>query len=327
MERFVFVTAIVVAVIFGIGAVFGSGNFISFDMDGDGGTAPIVETTAGRLEPQVYSGGELRLKHLAAVVTITPENRSDYLIEISSPGGTPMPTVTAEEGRVTIDGRLRGRISGCTEDGGAQLRGYENVTAAQLPRIVIRAPRALTINRNGAGSTDIAAAEAVDLDLAGCSTATLADVADALDLEVAGSGRVRAGAARRLSADVAGSGDISIGSVSEGADIDLAGSGTVTIASLSGDLSADSAGSGSVVVQGGAVTLASVDLAGSGDVTITAPVQTLNVSIVGSGDVAVAGAVGDIEADIAGSGDVTAQSVTGSVSKHIMGSGDVQVGR
>jgi len=327
MERFVFVAAIVVAVIFGIGAVFGSGNFVSFDFDGEVGTAPIVETTADQLAPQAYQGGELKLKHLAAIVTIVPEDRTDYLIEINSPGGTPMPTVSTEDGQVVVDGQLRGRIQGCTEDGGAQLRGYENVTAEQMPRITIRAPRTLTLDRNGAGSTEIAAAQAVDLDLAGCGSATLADVTDTLDLDVAGSGRVRAGATRRLNADIAGSGEVSVGQIGEGADVDLAGSGVVTIASLTGDLSADAAGSGSVVVQGGSLTTASIDLAGSGDVTITAPVQTLNVSIVGSGDVAVAGAVGDVDADIAGSGDVTVQSVTGNVRKHVMGSGDVQVGR
>jgi hypothetical protein len=327
MERFVFVTAIVVAVIFGIGAVFGSGNFVSFDFDGEVGTAPIVETAAGRMEPQTFTGDNLRLRHLAAVVTITPEDRTDYVIEITSPGGAPMPTVTTDEGHIVVDGQLRGRISGCTDEGGAQLRGYEDITAAQMPRIVIRAPRALNIDRNGAGVTEIAAAESVNLDLAGCGAATIGDVAEALELDVAGSGRVNAGAVRRLNADIAGSGEVNVGQVAESADVDLAGSGAVVIASLSGDLSADAAGSGNVTVRGGALTRASIDLAGSGDVSIAAPVQTLNVSIVGSGDVDVAAAVGEVDASIAGSGEVTVQSVTGAVRKEIMGSGDVIVGQ
>jgi len=329
MERFVFVAAIVVAVIFGIGAVFGNGNLgFHFNIDEDGrGTAPIIETGAGRLAPETFAGGELRLRHLAAVVVIVPEDRTDYLIEIDNPGGTPMPTVSASEGRVIVDGQLRGRISGCEEDGGATLRGYENVTLAQLPRITIRAPRSLDIDRNGAGSTEIGASETLSLDFAGCSTATIADVTGELDLEVAGSGDIRAGAARGLNADIAGSANVVLGAISERADIDIAGSGSVTIASLIGELSADAAGSGSVTIQGGAVTMASVDLAGSGDVAITAPVQTLNVAIVGSGDVDVAGVVGEIEADIAGSGSVTAQSVTGEVRKEVWGSGDVVVGR
>jgi len=328
MERFVFVAAIVAAVIFGIGAVFGNGNGFHFNIDEDGrGSAPITAIVAGRLEPEAFTGSELRLKHLAAVVVIVPEDRTDFLIEIDNPGGTPMPTVSSADGRVIVDGQLRGRISGCEEDGGASLRGYENVTLAQLPRITIRAPRTLDVDRNGAGTTEIGASEALSLDFSGCSTATIADVTGELDLEIAGSGDVRTGAARRLSADIAGSADVIVGAISEGADIDIAGSGSVTIASLSGELSTDAAGSGSVTIQGGAVTIASIDLAGSGDVSITAPVQSLNVAIVGSGDVDVAGVVGEIEADIAGSGGVTAQSVTGEVRKEVWGSGDVVVGR
>jgi hypothetical protein len=324
MERFVFVAAVTIAVIFGIGAMFGP--HFNFDVDIEGGASPVVATTAGRLEPQAYQGDELRLKHLAAIVTVMPEDRSDYLIEIDSPGGTPMPTVSASEGHVTVDGQLRGRISHCNDDGSAELRGYDDITAANLPRITIRAPRTLNISRSGAGTTEIGAAEALTLDLSGCGAVTTGDVAGELALDVAGSGDVRAGAARRLNADVAGSADVNVGAVSEGADVDIAGSGSVTIASLTGDLSADGAGSGNVRVDGGAITLAKVDLAGSGDVEIAATVQTLQVSIVGSGDVDVANTVGDIDAEIAGSGGVSARAVTGAVHKEVFGTGDVQVG-
>lgn len=331
MERFVFFAAIVFAVIFGLGAVFSSGVLFGgdfhFEFDEDGrGTAAIVDTDAARLEPTTLEGAELRLKHLAAVVMITPEDRSDFVIEIDNPGGTPMPTVSAEAGRVTVDGQLRGRIRGCRDDGGANLRGYENVSLEQLPRVTIRAPLTVTVDRGGAGSTEIAAADSVDMDFSGCGTAAIADVAGELELEVAGSGRITAGAARRLNTDVAGSGEVSVGAIAEHADVDLAGSGTVTIASLNGSLSADAAGSGNIVVQGGAITTADIDLAGSGDVDIAAPIQALSVSIVGSGDVDVTAAVGDVDADIAGSGGVNVQSVTGAVRKQVWGSGDVRVG-
>jgi hypothetical protein len=327
MERFVFIAAVTIAILFAIGAVFGGPKFHwDMDMDIEGGTAPIVETTAGRLEAQAYQGTELNLKHLVAIVTITPEERDDYLIEIDSPGGTPMPTVSAADGRVTVDGQLRGRISSCNEDGSASLRGYDDITPANLPRITIRAPRTLNVSRSGAGATEIGPSEALSLELSGCGAVTAADTAGALNLDVAGSGDVRAGAARTLNADVAGSAEVSVGAVSEGAEVDIAGSGSVTIASLNGALSADGAGSGNVSVQGGAVTEANIDLAGSGDVDIAASVQTLQVSIVGSGDVDVANTVGDIEADIAGSGGVSARAVTGTVRKEVWGSGDVRVG-
>ncbi|MGH6949730.1 MAG: GIN domain-containing protein [Vitreimonas sp.] len=326
MERFVFIAAVTIAILFGIGAVVGGPKFHWGDVDFDGGAAPVVATTAGRLEPQAHQGEDLSLRHLVAIVTITPEDRADYLVEIDSPGGTPMPTVSSSDGRVTVDGQLKGRISQCNEDGSADLRGYDDITYVNLPRVNIRAPRALRISRSGAGRTEIGPTETLTLELSGCGAVTAGDTAGALVLDVAGSGDVQAGAARRLNADVAGSADVVVGAVSEGADVDIAGSGSVTIASLNGELSADGAGSGQVSVGSGAITRANVDLAGSGGVDIAATVQTLNVSIVGSGDVDVASTVGDIEAEIAGSGSVKAQAVTGSVREESFGSGDVIIG-
>jgi hypothetical protein len=328
MERFVFVAAIVIAVLFGLGAVFGGPHF-HFEIDGEqtGGVAPVVAVAPGSMEAQSFSGEELRIRYAAAIVTITPEDRTDYSIEIdNSAGRAPMPTVSTESGRVLIDGQLRGRISNCTEDGGASLRGYGDMTAADLPRITIRAPRDLNLDRGGAGTTEIGPLQSLDLDLSGCSNVTAGDIVGDANLDVAGSGRVSAGGARSLSADVAGAGAVSVGAVAEGADVDIAGSGSVMIASLTGDLTADAAGSGNVTIQAGAIDEANIDLAGSGDVDIAAPVRRLVVSIIGSGDVDVQAEVGDIEAEIAGSGGVSARAVTGTIRREVLGSGDVRVG-
>ncbi len=336
MERFVFVVAIAIAILFGIGAVFGGSHWGNFHVDiddGDGirGTAAIVAVSPGRMEAQTFTGETLRLRHMAAVVTVVPEDRTDYAVEIdNSAGRLPMPTVASDDGRVLIDGQLRGRVRDCGEGGAATVRGYaddDEIPAAELPRITIRAPRTLNIDRSGAGTTEIGASQELSLDVSGCSTTTTGDVAGSFTLDAAGSGDLHAGAVRSLNADIAGSADIVVGAVAEGAEIDIAGSGSVTMASLNGFLNSDGAGSGSVTVQGGSVTSAEIDLAGSGGVTITAPVQSLNVSIVGSGDVEVAGVVGTLEAEIAGSGNVSAQSVTGSVRQEVWGSGEVSVGR
>ncbi len=325
MERFVFVAAIILAGCFGIAALVGNGqHFISFDHDG--GTAEIVEVTGGSMQPQAYAGEELQLKYLAAVVTITPEDRTDYLIEITSPGGTPMPTVSSEDGRVVVDGQLRGRISGCGDDGGVSLRGYDNVTAEQLPRINIRAPRALRVERSGAGTTEIGATESLRFEIAGCGDATVSDVAGEFHLEAAGAGDISTGAARRLEADLAGAGDISVGAVAEGADIDMAGAGSLTMASLTGEFSLSNAGAGDVVISGGTLTLADLDLAGAGNVRIDAPVQELKVQIVGVSDVEVTGAVGSLDAEIAGPGNVRVPSVSGTVRRQIAGPGSVDIG-
>jgi hypothetical protein len=334
MERFVFVAAIAVAIIFGIGAVFGGPNW-NFHVDGDddegfGGTAEIVSVSAGTMAAQTFEGSDLRIRHVAAIVTIIPEDRTDFAVEIDNAAGQlPMPTVAADGGRVLIDGQLRGRVRDCGPDGSATVRGYGDgeFAVTDLPRINIRAPRALSVDRSGAGTTEIGATQTLTLDVSGCSTTTAGDVAGPVELDLAGSGEVRIGAAQGLNADIAGSADVIIGAVTGSAEIDIAGSGSATLASLTGDLNADGAGSGSVDVQGGSVTTAEIDLAGSGGVTIAAPVQTLNVSIVGSGDVDVAGTVGTLEAEIAGSGGVSAQAVTGAVRQEVWGSGEVSVGR
>ncbi len=330
MERFVFVAAVTIAIIWGCVAAFGGlhGGIVHLDFDeADARIAPLVEVAPGNMAAQTYAGGELNLKHLAANVIVTPEDRTDFVIEIANPAGrTPMPEITAEGGRITIDGRLSRRIENCTEAGGVELRDYGSVSAEDLPRVTIRAPRNVEISRSGAGSLEIGPTESLNLDFSSCGTGTLGDVAGELDVDLAGSGRVTAGAAHSLNADVAGSGELSTGAITEGASVDIAGSGTVRIASLGGDLSADGAGSGNLAVLAGAINDANVDLAGSGDVDIGATVRSLNVSIVGSGSVDVAAEVGSIEADIAGSGDVTARSVTGTISKDVWGSGDVRVG-
>lgn len=329
MERFVFVAAVTIALIWGAVALFG-GKFIHFngdwDIDADARMAPLVEVAPGNMAAQTYVGDRLDLDDLAANVVITPEDRTDFVIEIANPAGrAPMPEIRSEAGRITIDGRLSRRIERCS-DGGAELRDYGSLTAEELPRITIRAPRTLNISREGAGSLEIGPSQSVDLDFSSCGAATVGDTAGPLNIDLAGSGRITAGAAQSLDADVAGSGGLSVGAVAQNANVDIAGSGEVSIASLNGDLSADGAGSGNLAVAAGAINQANIDLAGSGDVDIGATIRALNVSIVGSGSLDIAAEVGDIDADIAGSGSVTARSVTGSVRKEVWGSGDVRVG-
>lgn len=328
MERFIFVAAVTIALITGAFYFFGgpswSVNMGDFELGGR--TDPVVETAPGRLEPQTYAANGISVRFAAAHVVVTPEDRQDVAIEIDNPGRLPMPEVRLDGGELIVDGRLRRRLGDCSPEG-VEVRGYGAIATADLPRVAIRAPRRVDVAIGGASNAEIGAAEAVDAEFTGCGRAQIADVAEALSIELAGSGHVAAGAARSLDADLAGSGAIETGAIGELAEIDIAGSGGVTIAALTGALSLDGAGSGNLAVQGGAVTEADIDLAGSGDVTINAPVERLTVSIVGSGDVDVEGAVGNINAEIAGSGGVRAASVTGSVQKEVWGSGDVVVGQ
>lgn len=332
MERFVFVAAITFAVLFALVAVVGHGHMnighgnFNIEFDGEGGTADLVAAAPGRMEAQVFAGEELVIKHTAAHITISPEDRADFAVEIENPGRAPMPLVSVQGNEVRIDGQLRGRIEDCREGGGANLEGYGDLALTDLPQITIRAPRSLHLSVGSGSTTEIGPSEALSVSFMGCGTVNAGDVAGESEVELAGSGVVNTGASRSLSVDLAGSGDVVAGAVAESASIDMAGSGSVTIASLTGDLETDGLGSGDVIVQGGAVTNANVDLAGSGNVQIAAPVQSLKVSIVGSGDVSVAGTVGDIDADIAGSGNVSARAVTGRVTRDIRGPGEVTIG-
>jgi hypothetical protein len=325
MERFVFITAVTIAILMGLWAMFGRSNF-DFHMDADGrGISPVVELAPGTMAAQTFAGTYLDIRSAAAHVTIIPEDRTDFSVEIDNSAGlAPMPTVGVEGENLIIDGQLRGRIHNCG-DGNISLRGYGDVDQEQLPRITVRTPRAVDMDRDGAGTTEIGAAQSVSLDFSGCGSARIGDVAGALDLDIAGAGEVTAGAANHVTADVAGAGDITLGAVAAGAELDISGAGTITIASLTGDLSTDAAGASNIRINGGSIGTAEIDMAGSGDLEIAANVGTLTASIMGVGDIDVAGTVGDLDVDIAGPGSVTVQAVTGSLQQDIAGPGSVTV--
>jgi hypothetical protein len=258
-------------------------------------------------------------------VVVTPEDRTDVSIEIDNPGGAPTPEISLEDGRLTVDGQLRGRIGNCTDEG-ADLRGYGFVNYDQMPGITIRTPRDLDLSFTGAGRADIGAANDLTLDVNGCAQANAADVAGEASVDLNGSGQVVIAGAQDALIDLNGSGHVRLETVRASVDAEVNGSGGVTIASLTGSLRMENRGSGSLEVLAGAVTEANIELFGSGQATLAAPTERLNVSIFGSGDVEAPVAVGELEAEIFGSGDVSVQSVRGSVRQEARGSGSVRIG-
>jgi hypothetical protein len=330
MERFVFVAAIVVASIFALGAVFGShrdGWGIHFSMDDEDGmgTAELVQLAPAQLPAQTYQADRIRLRHIAARVVVTPEDRTDVSIEIDNPGGAPTPEISLSDGRLTVDGHLRGRVGECTDEG-ADLRGYGFVSHDQMPLITIRAPRQLDLAITGAGTAEIGDTQSLELDLNGCADVTAGAVAGEANLDLNGSGDVVIGPSQAAYVDINGAGSARIEAVRGDSDVEVNGSGRVTLAHVTGSFSMESRGSGMVEVLAGEVTEADIELFGSGQVTIGAPIQTLRVNIFGSGDVDAPVAVGDLDADIFGSGDVRVQSVTGTMRQEVRGSGEVRVG-
>jgi len=331
MERFVFVTAIVVASIFALGALFGkpleNGWGFHFNADDDGyRTADLVELAAAAAPAQNYQATSIRLRHVAARVVVTPEDRADVSIEIDNPGGAPMPLATLENGRLTVNGQLRGRIGECTDEG-VELRGYGFTPYERMPLITIRAPRQLDLTFTGAGRAEIGPSSELDLDVNGCAAADVGEVSGDMEVAVNGSGQVVVAGGQEANLDLNGSGRLRVENVRAGAEAEVNGSGGITIANLTGSLTLDNRGSGSLEVLAGAVTNADIELFGSGQVTVAAPTERLVVQIFGSGDVDVPAAVGALEAEIFGSGDVSVQSVSGEVRQQARGSGSVRIGQ
>ena len=326
MERFVFVAAIVVASIFALGAIFGKydGQF-AFHFDDEHRTAELVQLAPEQVPAQSYQASSIRLRHVAARIMVTAEDRTDVSIEIDNPGGAPTPEISLDGGRLSLDGRLRGRLGSCSEEG-VELRGYGFVAYQDAPLITIRAPRDLDLDIAGAGRAEIGETERLTLDVNGCAHAAAANVTGQAKLDLNGSGQITLAGAETASVDLNGSGRVRIEQARAGADAEVNGSGAIVFASLSGPLSFDNRGSGEMEVLAGAVTEARIDLFGSGRVRVNAPIQSLDVSIFGSGDVEAPLSVGDLDAEIFGSGDVRVGAVTGATRQEARGSGSVRVG-
>ncbi|MDZ4371771.1 MAG: DUF2807 domain-containing protein [Phenylobacterium sp.] len=253
----------------------------------------------------------VEIKDAVARVTVIPEDRSDIRVEITSANAR-LPLSVRNLGDDTIiDGDLDRRIRGCRNSGDAsqvEVRGVGPVTWAQMPQVVIRTPRDVDIEANGAVFGSVGRSTTLELDNAGCGDWTVANVAGAAQVSQAGSGDTRLGSSRTLKVRVAGSGDVAAADVSDGLDVTVAGSGSARVRSASGPLDISIAGSGDVGIDGGRAT-------------------TMKVSVAGSGDVDFNGSAGSLRARIAGSGDIRAAEVTGEVSKSVMGSGSVRVVR
>ena len=261
----------------------------------------------------VASGAQaasVEIKDAVARVTIIPETRSDIKVEITRPNARLPLEVRTLGDQVTIDGDLDRKIRNCRGSGerySVTVRGVGDVDWADMPQVVIRTPRDVRIEADGAITGTVGRSEQLSLENSGCGDWTIANVAGAAKVSQAGSGDTRMGSAGALKVRIAGSGDISVADVRNGLDVSIAGSGSSTVRSVNGPLEVSIAGSGDVIVSGGRVSEMKVSVAGSG-----------NVDFRGSADT--------LRARIAGSGDVHATAVKGEVSKSVMGSGAVRIG-
>ena len=252
----------------------------------------------------------VEIRDAAARVTVIPEVRQDVKVQVVLTNAALPLTVRNELDHVIVEGHMRHRIGGCRTMFGktvVHVRGVGQVPLDNLPQIVVRTPMDVHVGASSAVFGTVGRSDSLVLTNAGCGDWTVANVKGRLEVNDAGSGDIRAGAAGALAAHVAGSGDIQMRQIQGAADIDVAGSGDVIAASLSGPLHTNVMGSGDIRIAEGHATDMVVHIAGSGDVRFGGVADTLNASVAGSGDIDVA-------------------RVTGSIHKASFGSGDINVG-
>ena len=332
-------------------------------------TAAAAALMAGVAAAETYQASGVRIEDAAARVEIIPENRTDIDVSIQPGARIAAPRVSVEGASVLIDGNLR--LQGCTSTtgGGNRVRiaGQGWVREADLPRVVIRTPRALNVSMGGAvygrvgpsnggtlqvvgcGDTDVAAVSGdLRLQVTGSGDVDVAAVSGNLDASLTGSGDVTAasagadarlrltgsgdltlgGVAGALDASLTGSGDLEAGDVGAGAALRLTGSGDVSVRDVRGRLSAELTGSGDVVVNAVTGEAATLRLNSSGDITVRGGrVAQLSVRNGGSGDLHFGGSAAVAEIELRGSGNVGVADA-GRVARMIdNGSGSVRVGR
>lgn len=263
------------------------------------------------------SAASIDFRHIAARVTIVPQARDDVQVVIlkTSPrmplkiyqgmGGA---TVVGNAGWTSwfwnpgpscdrIDGQLIPRLFG------AGAVGFDD-----LPQIVVYTPMDAKVRASGAVYGVVGHADSLELMSAGCGDWTIANIKNALSVDLAGWNAVRAGHAGKLTVRIGGAASISSQGAADGLAIAIGGSGSVKVAEASGPVSVRIAGGGDIDIRGGHAT-------------------TLGAHIAGSGDVKYGGVADTLDARIAGSGEIDVAKVTGPVSKSIAGSGSIDVGR
>lgn len=254
---------------------------------------------------------EVRLRDVAAIVRIVPENRTDIALAIANAGPLRDPEVRVRGERLTVDGKLRRQIRSCRVRG----QDFEVTTARngrlsgdQLLVIDLRVPQNAVVSAGGAVRLHMGPSQSARVRLDGCGEADIERVADAAEIALSGAPDLRLYEAGTATISVAGSGDVVLGVVRDGLTASIAGAGDLTVARADGPIEIAVQGAGDVVIRDGRATTMTVAIAGAGDVVHNGSAERLDVAIFGAGDVRV-------------------RRVDGQVTRRVMGVGEVIVGR
>jgi hypothetical protein len=259
---------------------------------------------------ETYPAAGVSIEHAAAVLTVITEDRANVDVVISGGERLPAPTVRVSGDEVVIDGGLRNRLRGCRGMLGrteVHITGLGAVGREDLPRITVRAPRALNLEVGGAVFTEVGESAGGQVTLNGCGDTRIGAAMGELDLTLNGSGDVdaaRVGGA--LTATLNGSGEVNIARADADAALRLNGSGDLGVGAVGGALEAR--------------------LNGSGGVNVASVGRGARFSLNGSGDMEGGAVAGSLQADLRGSGSIEVASVDGeSVALSLSSSGDIEV--
>ncbi len=272
--------------------------------------SPSPTPAAGSSWVRYSRAHEVQLKDVAAIVQVTPENRTDVAVSIVNPGPLPAPNVRVSGDRLVVDGGLRRQIRSCRggQDFSVATARQGRIEGAHLTQIQVRVPQHAVVAAGGAVRLRVGPSQSASLRIEGCGDTDIERVADEIELAVSGSADARVYDAGQATIAVAGAGDVTLGAVREGLTASIAGAGDLVAAHVDGPTNISIQGAGDVTIRDGRAT-------------------TLSVVIVGAGDFTHAGSADRLDAVILGGADVRVHRVDGPVSRRILGGGDVVVGR
>lgn len=254
------------------------------------------------------AGPSVEIRDALVRVTVIPEDRADVKVEMLTTNAA-LPIVVRSEGATTvIAGNLGHRIHDCKTRGDgptAWVSGLGTVQYKDMPQIVVRMPKQVAIEANGAVYGAIGRSSGVDLENSGCSAWTVADVAGDAALRASGAGSVRMGASNRLELKLSGAGSVHATQVRQSLDATLSGAGGVHIDDLSGAMQARVSGVGRIKVDQGHASAINASVSGVGGVEFGGDAQSLDASISGFGGIRVKSVSGQVTKSVSGGGHVT----------------------
>lgn len=243
-----------------------------------------------------------------ARVTVIPENRTDVRVEVIRPNPELPLTVRQSGDRTVISGGLGDRLRDCNgRDEGARVkvRGLGVVRWNEMPQVIVRTPRDVKVEADGAVFGSIGRSSSVELRSSGCAGWTVADVAGDARIRTSGAGSVNMGAADRLDLRLSGAGNVRVARVRRGLDARLSGAGGVNIADFTGAMDADVSGVGRVRVARGHASSLRASVSGIGGVDFDGVADSLDASISGLGSIHVDAVKGPVRRSVSGMGRVT----------------------